>query len=892
MAHIETLLTQMQPPSDERMHAEGYALWMVWQGDLNPVVSQFMQEYGGLSLESGEDQALLFFFSSNVFLAAARLESWSRFDGTTLTIAIMPASLVMGDVRSFRLEMEQDLRMQSLPAPEVFSIWVHPDILPSATAIPGISIAQKTPPQPLTALSWKNLNINTHLPYQATVGWYSILRPLGNPLDKEFQTGWRSVFEEIEHILHRNKFRYTVHDFFLMFPLENLRQMQTWTRSFLETIAELREQRPESYWPCVITIIDKKGLSFNNDLPSKAGLDWNQLAADHPYMSFRNALSLGNAFAIHEVRFATGNGPNDWSNVSLLRDEKKGNNAIPLLIPGSLAPGEHPVCFHCGQRSHDFMDCPSRTFTDRDKDIWRRVAGFDFSMMKNGVRALDKAVTNDGIAALPAILSQDDPAGVMGRAFFDINHPFQLRATSYMWRARGKTPPGSSGDVLDMDNHPIWEILRAYTESYDKVATERALLALLNRYPRDFRIKSLLGFIALDRGDPQKAISLWKEAEGLAPSGFSQAWHIALQARAMECSGKMSQAIPLYTQALRSCETWLLPEYRKIVCLIKTGFADQALTQLGNLLRLDANFFNMAIMDSEMERGQIQILSGLGEMWTIAEEQMAEETTALVKLNKDLSLWFTPDHPFAEQTSTRIEKLKELTRYQNYVPYMAAITGKNAIERDMQQVISRESREFRSKFKEYLNKLAYIQKEAAWFPFPTIMSDFNKNYNQCAASLNWALQSNLHTPEAFRRALLMATGEEERIQRLEKRLKFLRLVRDATLFFLTLAKTFFWIEVVGLLLVLVVLPLFLFYAQKTGLPLPFGSLTGQQWQVQKGATIIVSIIAITFAMLRTVLRFEKIRDAILEKARRTEMAKQEARRKAAASPSPEGKKKK
>ena len=892
MAQIETLLTQMQSPSDERMRAEGYALWMVWQGELNPVVSQFMQEYGGLSLEADENQALLFFFSTNVFLAAARLESWSRFDSTTLGIIIMPASLVMGDARSFRLEMEQSLCTQELPAPSAFGIWVHPDIVSGATAIPGISIAQKTPPPSLAALDWKNLAIDTHLPYQAAVGWYSILRPLGNPLDKEFQSGWRSVFEEIEHILQRNKFRYTVHDFFLMFPLENLRQLQIWVRNFLDIVAELRQQRPEAYWPCVITIIDKKGLSFNNDLPGKAGLDWNQLAADHPYMSFRTALSLGDSFAIHDVRLATGNGPNDWCNVSLLRDVKKGGDAIPLLIPGSLSSGKHPVCFHCGQRSHDLTECPTRVFTERDRDIWRRVAGFDFSMMKNGVRALDEAITKEGMATLPSILLRDDPAGVMGRAVFDINYPFQLRAISHMWRARGKTPPASVDDVMDMDNHPIWEILRTYIDAADKSGLERALQALLNRYPRDFRIKSLQGFLALERGDMPKALSFWKEAEGLASSGFSQAWHIALQARALECSGKMGKAIPLYAHASRVCDAWLLPEYRRIVCLVKTGFADQALTQMGFLLKQDANFFNMAILDSEMERGQIQMLTGLGEIWANTEEQMAEETTALTKLNAELTLWFTPGHPFAEQASARIEKLKELARYHNYVPYIAAIHGKNAIERDMQQIISRESREFRNKFKNYLNKLAYIQKEAAWFPFPAIMSDFNKNYNQCAASLNWALQSNLHTPEAFRRALLMATGEEERLQRLEKRLKFLRLVRDATLFFLTLAKTFFWIEVVGLLLVLVVLPLFLFYAQKTGLPLPFGTLAGQQWQIQKGATIIVSIIAITFAMLRTVLRFEKIRDAILEKARKAEQTRQEARRKAVAASPPGSRRKK
>lgn len=881
MAQFEKLLSQMQPPSDERMRAEGYALWMAWQGELNPVVSQFMLEYGGLVLETAEDQSLLFFFSSDAFLAAARLESWSKFDATLLTIVIMPATLTMGGARLFRLDIAQELRDQSLPAPAGFSVWLHPDIAQTATAIPGITAtAEKTPPAGLAHCKWQSSVIDTHMPYQTSVGWYSILRPLGNPLDKEFQAGWRNLFDEVEKVLQRNKFRYTVHNFFLMFPLENLHQLKTWVFSFLELVARMRDETPEAYWPCVLAIVNKKGMAFNNDLPVKAGLDWNQLAADHPYMSFRNALALGDGLGIHEVRLATGNGPDDWCNVSLLSEEKQGSNAIPLLTPGSLVLGDHPVCFYCGQHSHVFTECPTRTLPERDKDIWRRVAGFDFSMMKEGNRALDEAVKTGGLEALPGILAQDDPAGVMGRALYDINFPFQVRAISQMWLARAKTVPGGPADLMAPDNHPIWDILRGYLETEDKGAVERALQNLLGRFPREFRIKSLLGFIALERGDPQKAAALWKDAESTAPAGFLQAWHIALQGRAAECSGRLNQAIPLYEQASRACPSWNFPAYRKIVCQVKTGFADYALKQLNDLLLLDANYFNMAIIDSEMERGQIQILTGLGTVWAKTEEKMIDEKALLERLMKELSLWFTPDHLFAQQAAERIAKLQDLAKYNNYVPYIAAIHGRQAIERDMQQVVSRESRDFRNKFKGYLDKLAYIQKEAAWFPFPRIMVEFNKNYNLCAASLNWALQSNLHTPDAFRRALLMAVDEEERIARLEKRLKFLRLIRDATLFLLTLLKTFFWVEVVGLLLVLVVLPLTLYYAQKTGTSWPVGALAGQQWQVQKVATFIVSFLAFIFATLRTVLRFEKIRDSLLEKARKAEIAKQQTRKRA------------
>ena len=880
MSQLDTLLSRMQQPSDVRMRADGYALWLKWSGELNPVVSQFMQEYGGLTLEMEEDQALLFFFSANAFLAAARLESWSRLDATTLTITIMPGTLIMGDSRSFFLEVDSALRHQDIAAPSSFTVWLHPDVIPAATATPGISASEQIPPSGLAAVAWKQLSVDLRMPFQMSLGWYAILRPLGNPIDKEFQNGWRNLFDEIEKILQRNKFRYTINDFFLMFPLENPRLLRSWVHSYLSLIGRLKKEEPDKYWPCVLAVTDKKGMSFNNDLPKKVGLDWDMLAADHPYMSFRNALALGSEFAVHEVRFAAGNGSDDWCNVSLVNAEGEGGYSLPMLTPGSLALGDNPVCFYCGQRSHVLTECPSRILPARDKDIWRRVAGFAFATMKEGVRTLDEAVKRDGLEAIPTILAQDTSAAVMGRALYDIDYIFQLRSLPLLWRARGKTVPTST-DLLEMDNNPVWDILSSYTGEPDKGVVERSLLELSGRFPRDFRVKSLLGFIALERGDHIKAAALWKDAEGMAPVGFLQAWHITLQGRAAECAGKFTQAASFYDQAVWACPSWSMPSYRKIVCQVKTGFADSALGQVSSLLDIDANYFNMAIIDPEMERGQIQILTGLGTLWAVTEAQMRDEAFMLERLRKEINSWFTPDHSFAVQAVERIGRLLDLARYHNYVPYIAALHGRVGLERDMQQIISRESRDFRDRFRRYLEKLARIQDEAAWFPFPRIMVEFNRNYNLCAASLNWAMQSNLHTPEAFRRAQVMATEEEDRIAKLEKRLKMFRLIRDVTLFFLTLARTFFWLEVIGLLIVLVVIPLLLYYSQKTGSAEMLSVFAGQQWQVQKAATFAVSFLALTIAVLRSVLRFEKIRDALLEKARKADKRKQDARRQAA-----------
>ena len=50
--------------------------------------------------------------------------------------------------------------------------------------------------------------------------------------------------------------------------------------------------------------------------------------------------------------------------------------------------------------------------------------------------------------------------------------------------------------------------------------------------------------------------TLWKEAEMYSSYPVIQAWHVLLQARALEFQGKYMQAAVLYEQVSRVCPTW------------------------------------------------------------------------------------------------------------------------------------------------------------------------------------------------------------------------------------------------------------------------------------------------------------------------------------------------
>ena len=96
---------------------------------------------------------------------------------------------------------------------------------------------------------------------------------------------------------------------------------------------------------------------------------------------------------------------------------------------------------------------------------------------------------------------------------------------------------------------------------------------------------------------------------------------------------------------------------------------------------------------------------------------------------------------------------------------------------------------------------------------------------------------------------------------------FLRVVRDSTLFLLAVGETFLWLEVAAIICIFALIPILLVYGDKIGMDLAASVIAKQRWDVQKALFIVLSVVALGIAALRTVLRFERIRDKVLTKAK-------------------------
>ena len=852
----------------------GIAAWATWQGELNPAVEQSFQDYGGTLVIKKADSGLWFFFSVEAYMAFARVQLWSKLHSVPLSIVVLPAKIYLGENNRRGLWLPPEMLTQNSPPLDGFSIWIHPDIAALAQGLPGLIFESAKPSDSLLKLDWKLVYTDSRLSYRSSFGWYCILKPLGNPLEKSFQMGWREFFAELENILQRQKFKYTLHNNFLLFPLDTLSQFHTWCRDYFNLVARLKEEDNVHYWPCVQAVVDKRGLVFNNELPNKVGLDWNQLMPDFPHMSYRNGYLLGEDFMLHGARFESGkNDLDDWCNVSLKQDGVEASGFLPVVVPVRLVSGKEAQCFYCGLRNHLPAHCPSKKILDWSPGVWNRVAAMDFSTMNNGLRQIDTIIENlgeEGISTL--LLDGEAPENTLVQAIFDINSMLQHHMMPRIWLSRAKDcPKDFLSDSGQKDDNLIWKFLEKLPDG-DLIPLEKELQSIIHRQSRDYRLLCLNGFLALEREEPIRAAGLWKEAEVLATTPLQQAYMQYLQARIVEIDGKYEHAGLAYGNILVSCPNWLEPRYRQVVCMVKMGFAEQAAPSLFQLMAMDPNYFNRAILDPEMERGHIQLLSSLYLPWTEAEEQAPEELVTLKNMRKELDFWFAPEHKFAVKMKKRVDAVLALAGIANYVPFQKIIQNRAALEKEMQQEVSLESRDLRNRFKMFRQRLNKVQEEAAWFPFPRLLTQFTRIYNSVNQSTAWALTTNLFMADTFNKARQLAEKEEAKIKKLEGQIKFLKVVRDSTLFALIMVKLFLWIEIVMLILVFAGLPLLLYYGEKS--PLGFGTelLFKQKWQVQKGLVIIFSVLAFAIAALRTASVFEKRRDSLLKK-KKTEVPK-------------------
>ncbi|MBU1611226.1 MAG: tetratricopeptide repeat protein, partial [Proteobacteria bacterium] len=325
------------------------------------------------------------------------------------------------------------------------------------------------------------------------------------------------------------------------------------------------------------------------------------------------------------------------------------------------------------------------------------------------------------------------------------------------------------------------------------------------------------------------------------------------------------EAAGLYRRAYTVSPFWLDTLYRSAVCMVKMGFTGQAVDIFTELLGSDPNFFNRILVDTELDRGRAHVLSAMWEKWGEAEYKVKELKENVEKLQSEIVQRFEEDHEFFAPAEEQLSRMKRLGERSNYVAYLDLIAGVELFREKLSKQVGRDVKRMQKKTEFFVERLKEIQKEAAWFPFPKLLRDFNRDFNYCVEKMNWIMHQHIKGADNFRMARRYLIEIEERLYALQGRLVTLRIVRDSTLFALMLGRAFIWLEVFGLGLALVGIPAILYFTRGLENIWILDIIRDKQWEFQKGLVLILSIVSLVLAALKSAMTFEKRKRELFER---------------------------
>lgn len=880
MAHLSQLLSRLPGNIDVRMSTMGHVVWVSWHDRLAPAVGQTLLNYGGMLVGEEAEQSIWFFFTDDVFLALARLMVWGNFNELPVAIELFPGRLQFGRKREVNLLLDGALQAQQIVVTDALEIWIHPKSREGKKGLPGITFERRSGRQGMAGVDWASMTVDVRMPYASTQSWFAVLHPLGSPLDKAYQVGWTSMFKRLEGLLQKHKIKSIVDNTFMMIAIDNLQMLRTFMRDYLHSF-DKEKNETAGYWPCVSVVADRNNLNFNADLPKKIGLQWDNLMPDFPYLSYRNAYLLGEGFTVRDLRF-TGEqmAMDSWCNVMLDENSLSGRS-IALLMPSRLTSSSPSGigCIYCGIHSHDSTECPTRFGpASNSQEVWEKLGQLDLEAINEGFRSIEMTLTEKGAGGYGAVLGGEDDAAVVLRAVLEINAGCQLRNVPRHWLYRMREPEPNEA-VPTKDDSPAWDLLDKLitTTPAEMSEMEKRISQAISRHQRDPRLHMVQAFAHIERNDYPRAEAAFRNAAVLTPSPALQAWTEFFLARLAEEQGQFSQAIELYSQIWRVMPQWREVKYREIVCQVKMGFCEPVLDQLITLIREEPSYFNRILIDPALERGRLLILSALYDLWIEAKKCADADRVRVNEISARINAWFAPEHPVQLQLGEKVRELETLANINNYLAYLKVVAERPNLEREMEDCIAREVEDLRNRYKYYLDILQEIRDEASWFPFPAALREFSQEFNESAGIINRAFSCNFKEAEAFKRAQGETPHLAELLRSLRKRLQFLRMVRDGTLFGLTLLKTFMWLEALGLLLCFVAVPVVYFWGDTLRLGWLRDILGSEPWSIQKILILIVTMVSLGTAALRTTLVFDRKRERLLEEARQQREQAQQTR---------------
>jgi tetratricopeptide (TPR) repeat protein len=863
MLSISQLLQKI--PKIERtdiLHA-GYACWIVWGKSLPGSIPQTLSSFGGWEVCSDEGQALWFFPNRDILPAWAQISKWMRINPVVLKVAIFPCKLLIGSSLEHSLSMGDEFSGMRIESGESFQIWAHPKLKDVSAGMPGIGFEKPYSSAEAPGNSWLVFNPDEQVNYTPTLSWLFIIDPVGKKKEKEFLSKWRKYRDIFAELAQKLSIKYTSNQKYeYIFQLDNIKQLSNWIHNLMDAVSNERDS--ENRVPCLFVGVEKQDLVLSPSVLDRISVDWGQIEPDFIYLPLQTIYQLGSEVRPLSSRTGVeGKKITDLFQVQSTSDEDRGGRrALQVYLPAPLLSGKYNPCFYCGLKEHPPSRCPTRNLMSPQPDIWKNLEQKNLEQIAAGLEEIGRELSaGKHIGELQGAKSD---SGQLAQGILEINCLSQLRMLRQVLRSRGQRWPEGLRTISDAEDAGLRTALENLRMGEHAFAAKR-LKEASDRSGKNYQPRTLQGFLAMEQDRRKEALNYWVEAESLSYTPLQRGYHVFLRARLYEVGEEIETALQTYAEALKISPDMYEARYRQGVCLVKLGFPDQALGVLTAIMENNPEVFLKALIDPELGRGHLHLLSGFYDIWDQANKKATQASRTLDELQGKVDKWFDANHPARDEFNRRLKRIAELKKWNNYTAVRKLSLETVQLQKDINKRIDQGIFELKKKRDWMLKELQRVEREYSWFPFQHFfLRRTNRLFNDCALRLNNFGDLNLESPEGFRKGYIYIQEAEEIVDELSRNLVVVSKFRDILLFSFFLFKRFLLVETLTLILSVVIFPLAVFAGMKLGQEWAY-SLFSQKWAAQKLGLLVLSIVSLGIAAVLTTLRFERERDKYLHR---------------------------
>ncbi|MFC1863000.1 adenylate/guanylate cyclase domain-containing protein [Thermodesulfobacteriota bacterium] len=422
-----------------------------------------------------------------------------------------------------------------------------------------------------------------------------------------------------------------------------------------------------------IQIIIESGpyLRAGKVLPEALKVDWGKIETGFVYLASDDRKKIKNCEPFKEGSKSSGK---SGSYLKLLLHEQKTSDPHQFLYQNALVQGSYDPCFYCGDRNHPASNCPSKQYTEITHAI--NELGY-FTLEKINVLFFNylNSTVRGSIASPASIKDADSPGpGQLARnGFYEMKMVYQLRFFKTLWNLKeenwSKIKTTASGKEK---GGLLWigvDCVRvSNTEQAESIFEE-----LLAKKIKDYKIFCAIGFLKIDQNDLSQAKAFFQRAIELTTTTPQKIFIFFLLFRIHCLMGELVKARQMIGKIIRINPYCHEALYQEILFKFQTGDKTFALRQLLKLIKINREYYVIALIDPELSKYSREIHPMLNQLHDELRRDSNRMTpnaeVALERLNDTLG----KDEKEVMEAKSKFEKIKELIKTDSYFGYIDAL---------------------------------------------------------------------------------------------------------------------------------------------------------------------------------------------------------------------------